>query len=1143
MIFEDPTQNRWKKTLYVAFTVITLIWIVFLAFLIPEFLIDTKFLNPNLLTKEEIVNLSKKNIGMGSFIESGEINTKNEKQLEIEEFISKIKKLPIFIRKSFIHTASIRQRDSHDLNDLALHSKQLDLVFIDWLSLWPDCQINESIDWNIFEILNKNHVPVFPSFSSSKNEKLFFDAIKNKSQSKCLISWLKEKIKNRSVKWINIDIKNIEQSETDFYSDWLANLVKSFHEDGLYVSVNVPLNNLAFDYQSLGVIADIVIIKAFDENYQEWKPWPIAWKYWLEENIHKLSKIIPAKKTLVALWQYSYDWNITTESLPEPRDFEKTIQLAKNINASIKFDEKSWNYNFIYKASDESYHEVWFLDAISTWNQYLSVKQKNLYGISLWQIWNEDKSMWNFIPKKPVFSNDQLLCKNEHVWTKEIKWLSEYPLLKIKPISFAVLPEIKTGDQIENISSDFDPNTLNILPSFKKIDFDWSWKMFKIINLQEDGKRELSISWKTISFSKYEKLPEKLKISRLGENKSKTIVLTFNSGPNKKESKKILSILKKYKINATFFLDDKKIEENPDVILATYNDWHILWNYSLFSDIWESQHSNKLIESQKTLKYISNHWTFLVRIPNNINDYAFQNPDEMKILHNISNLGYIFVGADIDSRDFESSWNLAKDIISKLNKNSSNIISMDEIWKNNIQTAQTLDKFIPLALKQWYNFISLNDMLWVSKETIMPRISTFERFTILRSIFLKDLSTWIWNFVAIFFIVSTVISVSRILFISLFVIKSKNKHQKKFYSGDFYAPATILVPAYNEEKVIEKTVLWLLESDYPNFEILVIDDWSKDETAERVKKLTKKYKNVRLISKKNEGKSVALNLGFKEARYEYIITIDADTIVLPKTVHYIMQPFADSRVDAVCGNILVGNVKNILTAFQEVEYVTSQNFDRRAFDALNCISVVPGATGAWKKQKVLEIGWYSSDTLVEDADLTLTLLENWWNIVFAPLAKSVTEAPEKVQPLFKQRFRWSYWTFQCFWKHRKTFWKWPLWIIALPNMLLFWLIFPMFSPIWDLVLILAIFIGDPKTIFVGFISFLMMDIVTSWTAYALEKKSITHFWVILIQRFFYRQFMYFVTFKSIEAALRWGKHGWNKLERKWSVKISEADSR
>lgn len=282
--------------------------------------------------------------------------------------------------------------------------------------------------------------------------------------------------------------------------------------------------------------------------------------------------------------------------------------------------------------------------------------------------------------------------------------------------------------------------------------------------------------------------------------------------------------------------------------------------------------------------------------------------------------------------------------------------------------------------------------------------------------------------------------------------------------------------------------------------------------------MIEQHPNIRLISKKNEGKSLALNVGFQEAKYDYVATVDADTIVLSNTIFHLMEPFVDKKVDAVCGNIMVGNVKNILTAFQEVEYVTGQNYDRRAFDVLNCISVVPGATGAWRKQRVLDIGGYSSDTLVEDADLTLTLLENGGRIVYAPLARSVTEAPEMVGALFKQRFRWSYGTFQCFWKHRSTFGKGTLGTIALPNMLFFQVIFPALSPLGDVILIASVFIGNFQTILVFYVLFFFMDAVVSGTAYALDKRSISHIWVILIQRFFYRQFMYFVTFKSIISA-------------------------
>ena len=128
-----------------------------------------------------------------------------------------------------------------------------------------------------------------------------------------------------------------------------------------------------------------------------------------------------------------------------------------------------------------------------------------------------------------------------------------------------------------------------------------------------------------------------------------------------------------------------------------------------------------------------------------------------------------------------------------------------------------------------------------------------------------------------------------------------------------------------------------------------------------------------LFSRKPSAASVLLNQGFRLAAEPFIVTIDADTIVTPQTVRHLIAPLADVSVDAVCGNVQVGNVRNLLTAFQDVEYVTSQNYDRRAFDSLNCISVVPGATGAWRRSSVLEVNGYSNETLTEDADLTVEL--------------------------------------------------------------------------------------------------------------------------------------------------------------------------
>jgi hypothetical protein len=229
--------------------------------------------------------------------------------------------------------------------------------------------------------------------------------------------------------------------------------------------------------------------------------------------------------------------------------------------------------------------------------------------------------------------------------------------------------------------------------------------------------------------------------------------------------------------------------------------------------------------------------------------------------------------------------------------------------------------------------------------------------------------------------------------------------------------------------------------------------------------------------------------------------------------------------------VQVGNNRKLLTALQDVEYVTSQNYDRRAFEVLNCISVVPGATGAWRRSSVLAAGGYSHDTLTEDADLTFAILRRGGRIVYAPMARSLTEAPESVLALFKQRFRWSYGTLQVLWKHRAAMGRGGLGLIAMPNMILFQVIFPLLAPLGDIILVLSLLRGDFNAVAVGYVTFLMMDLVGSAIAFALDRRSPRSMWVVLIQRFCYRQFLYVVTLRSLIAAIVGRRHGWNKLER------------
>jgi peptidoglycan-N-acetylglucosamine deacetylase len=202
---------------------------------------------------------------------------------------------------------------------------------------------------------------------------------------------------------------------------------------------------------------------------------------------------------------------------------------------------------------------------------------------------------------------------------------------------------------------------------------------------------------------------------------------------------------------------------------------------------------------------------------------------------------------------------------------------------------------------------------------------------------------------------------------------------------------------------------------------------------------------------------------------------------------------------------------------------------------VNGISVVAGAPNAWKRKRVLEIGGYSHDTLTEDADLTFALLAAGGKIANAPLATSLTEAPETASALYRQRFRWSFGNMQCFWKHRRQMGKGSLGLIAMPHMMLFQFLFPLLAPVGDALLIYHLINGELNAMVMGYLAFLTLDAIAPMAAFAFEHRRPAMPWVILVQRFYYRQFLYVVLFSAIAATLRGGRRGWNKLKRTGSV--------
>src|SRR5437667_5847843 len=261
---------------------------------------------------------------------------------------------------------------------------------------------------------------------------------------------------------------------------------------------------------------------------------------------------------------------------------------------------------------------------------------------------------------------------------------------------------------------------------------------------------------------------------------------------------------------------------------------------------------------------------------------------------------------------------------------------------------------------------------------------------------------------------------------------------------------------------------------------------------------------VLILTKPNSGKADALNFGLEHLRDEEIfVGIDADTMIARDAISFLVPHFLEPKVGAVAGNAKVGNRVNLWTRWQALEYITSQNFERRALNTLGAVSVVPGAIGAWRTSAVRETGSYQTDTVAEDADLTMALLRNGYRVESEDQALAYTEAPVNANGLMRQRFRWSFGILQAVYKHRQVFArKGVLGWIALPNIVVFQIILPLVSPFIDVMFAVGSLwyfaqryfhpeSYDPASfqrLVIFFGAFLIIDFITSAIALALERS-------------------------------------------------------
>ena len=270
----------------------------------------------------------------------------------------------------------------------------------------------------------------------------------------------------------------------------------------------------------------------------------------------------------------------------------------------------------------------------------------------------------------------------------------------------------------------------------------------------------------------------------------------------------------------------------------------------------------------------------------------------------------------------------------------------------------------------------------------------------------------------------------RTSFILYLALKNKAREKKNPYEvrsctkkSDITILISVIIPAFNEEASIIKTLQSCIDSNYRNREIIVIDDGSIDKTRALAKAIGDDHPNHRirvLSTNPNQGKAEALNLGLGHARGEIIVTLDADTrFANNKALTELITPLiSNPQIKASTANLKIANLIQAICQFQDIEYAKIMQTTKRAQSETNAILILPGAISAFRKEALINIGGFSNETLAEDADATMMLLLKGHHLCFTNKACCITEAPSSASAFIQQRIRWRIGQWQCLWKHR-----------------------------------------------------------------------------------------------------------------------------
>jgi cellulose synthase/poly-beta-1,6-N-acetylglucosamine synthase-like glycosyltransferase/peptidoglycan/xylan/chitin deacetylase (PgdA/CDA1 family) len=620
------------------------------------------------------------------------------------------------------------------------------------------------------------------------------------------------------------------------------------------------------------------------------------------------------------------------------------------------------------------------------------------------------------------------------------------------------------------------------------------------------------------------------------------IALTFDDGPDPTWTPRIAAALLRLRVPATFFVVGSKVVRHPGLVARLYREGFELGNHTFtHADLarvpsWER--GLQITLTQSALAGAVGVGSRLVRPPYSSTPAAVTS-SQAHALADVASRGYVIVLSNFDGEDWRRPGVGAIVRAATPPGNSGGIVLLHDGGGNRSQTLAAVKRLVPLLRARGFRFVTVSQLAGLSRAQVELPAGSWERTRGRLLVGTLAAARWTSWALALLLALVTALFVARIAVLFVFARRHRRLVGLRGAEPAFAPPVSIVVPAFDEVVGIERAVRSLASSDYPELEVIVVDDGSTDGTGELVERLG--LQRVRVVRQPNAGKPAALNHGIALAERDLLVLVDADTVFEPETLGRLVQPFQDPKVGAVSGNTKVGNRRGLLGRWQHIEYVMGFNLDRRLYDVLQCMPTVPGAIGAFRRQALAEIGGISDATLAEDTDATIALGRAGWRTVYVEEARAWTEAPSSLGALWRQRYRWCYGTLQSIWKHRAALWRKGEERIgrrALPYLILFQIALPLLAPLIDLFSIYGFVFLGARWVAAYWVAFIALQLALGWYAFRLDRESPGSLVAMPLQQFVYRQLMYLVVVESVLTALRGNRLPWRPSDRTGDVEVA-----